>query len=67
MKKKRYLAPTLSSIKPIHTTLLASISGWTPTGDKKDGTGIKEEDKNNPFTDDSFGAKNHNAWSSWDE
>ena len=67
--KKTYFTPTLSIIQATHTPLLASSgdSGWTPTGDKKDGSGIKEEDKNNPYTDDSFGAKKYNAWSNWDD
>lgn len=34
---------------------------------EKDGSGTKEEDKNNPYKDDSFGAKEHNAWSDWDD
>ena len=36
--------------------MLAASEGWTTT-DKNGGKGIVEEDKNNPYDDDSFGAK----------
>ena len=49
----------VTAVSSINIKLAASgpgDSGWT-TSDKNHGQGIKEEDKNDPYSDDSFGAK----------
>ena len=46
-------------------TLMAAVSGWTPN--VNNGFGIVEEDPNNAKDDDSFGAKDNNSGSLWDE
>lgn len=46
---------------------MAAVSGWTPNGNQNNGSGIVEEDPNNPKDDDSFGAKDNNSGSLWDE
>lgn len=59
--RKQYVTPytTVTMMIEAQAVLAASgpgDSGWT-TSDKNHGQGIKEEDKNDPYSDDSFGAK----------
>lgn len=52
--KKKYIAPSIEIIN-MEPTCIMEVSGWTPSGDKKnDGFGIVEEDKDKPFNDDEF-------------
>ena len=55
--KKKYITPAINiiEIQPISMLAASPNSGWTPSGDKdKDGFGVTEEDKDNPFKDDEF-------------
>lgn len=52
--KKKYIAPSIEIIN-MEPTSIMEVSGWTPSGDKKnDGFGIVEEDENNQYKDDEF-------------
>lgn len=51
--KKKYIAPSIEIINMEPTSIMEE-SDWTPTGNKKDGSGVTEEDKDNPFKDDEF-------------
>lgn len=52
--KKKYIAPSIEIIN-MEPTSIMEVSGWTPSGDKKnDGFGVTEEDKDNPFKDEEF-------------
>lgn len=51
--KKKYIAPSIEIIN-MEPTSIMEVSGWTPTGNKNDGVGVTEEDKDNPFKDDEF-------------
>lgn len=68
MKKNKYIVPTINVVNVESATLMAAVSsGWTPNGDKNSGFGIVEEGPNNSKDDDSFGAKDNNSGSLWDE
>ncbi|WP_297242926.1 hypothetical protein [uncultured Prevotella sp.] len=69
MKKNKYIVPTINVVNVESATLMAAVSsGWTPNGDKENsGFGIVEEDPSAPKGDDSFGAKDNNSGSLWDE
>lgn len=52
--KKKYIAPSIEIIN-MEPTSIMEVSGWTPSGDKKNnGFGIVEENKDNAFKDDEF-------------
>ncbi len=52
--KKKYIAPSIEIIN-MEPTSIMEVSGWTPSGDKKnDGFGIVEEDKDHQYKDDEF-------------
>ena len=52
--KKKYIAPSIEIIN-FEPTCIMKVSGWTPSGDKKnDGFGVIEEDGDHPFKDDEF-------------
>lgn len=51
--KKKYIAPSIEIIN-MEPTSIMEVSGWTTTGDKNNGSGVTEEDKDNPFKDDEF-------------
>lgn len=53
--KKSYISPTITVIS-VESSELMTVSGWTPTGDPKDGFDIVEEDETNGsyFDDDDF-------------
>lgn len=51
--KKKYIAPSIEIIN-MEPTSIMEVSGWTPTGNKNDGSSVTEEDKDNPFKDDEF-------------
>ena len=65
MTKKIYITPAINVVQIESTDVLASISGWTPDGDKSNGFGVVEEGKNGSYDDDSFGAK-ENIYDTWD-
>lgn len=65
MTKKKYITPAINVVQIESTDVLASISGWTPDGDKGNGSGVVEEGKNGSYDDDSFGAK-ENIYDTWD-
>lgn len=65
MTKKIYITPAINVVQIESTDVLASISGWTPDGDKGNGFGVVEEGKNGSYDDDSFGAK-ENIYDTWD-
>lgn len=65
MTKKTYITPAINVVQIESTDVLASISGWTPDGDKNNGFGVVEEGKNGSYDDDSFGAK-ENIYDTWD-
>lgn len=45
--KKTYISPAITVIGVESSELMASVSGWTPTGDPKDGFDVVEEDETN--------------------
>ena len=53
--KKSYISPTITVIS-VESSELMTVSGWTPTGDPKDGFDVVEEDETNGgyFKDDDF-------------
>lgn len=51
--KKKYIAPSIEIIN-MEPTSIMEVSGWTPTGNKNDGFGIVEEDKDHQYKDDEF-------------
>ena len=57
--------PAINIVRVEAMDILASISGWTSDGDKSHGGSIVEEDKNRPYDDDSFGAK-ESIYDTWD-
>lgn len=68
MKKNKYIVPTINVVNVESATLMAAVSGWTPKDDKNQGFVIVEEDPSKPIDDDdSFGAKDNNSGSLWDE
>ncbi len=67
MKKNKYIVPTINVVNVESATLMAAVSGWTPNGNKNNGSGIVEENPSKPMDDDSFGAKGNNSGSLWDE
>ncbi len=54
--KKTYISPAITVIGVESSELMASVSGWTPDGDKAHGFDIVEEDETNGgyFKDDDF-------------
>lgn len=42
--KKTYISPAITVIG-VESSELMSVSGWTPTGDPKDGFNVVEEDE----------------------
>lgn len=67
--RKQYVTPCMTVTLMIEDQAVLAASGpgdsgWT-TSDKKDGQGILDEDKNNPYSDGSFGAKG-NIGLDWD-
>ena len=44
--KKSYISPTITVIS-VESSELMTVSGWTPTGDPKDGFDVVEEDETN--------------------
>ena len=52
--KKSYISPTITVIS-VESSELMTVSGWTPTGDPKDGFDVVEEDdQNGGYFDDDF-------------
>lgn len=53
--KKKYIKPTCTVIEMDAQPILAASDNlkWT-TSDEQNGTGVIEEDPDNPFDDDSF-------------
>lgn len=52
--KKSYISPAITVIS-VESSDLMSVSGWTPTGDPKDGFDVVEEDeKNGGYFDEDF-------------
>lgn len=52
--KKSYISPAITVIG-VESSDLMSVSGWTPTGDPKDGFDVVEEDeKNGGYFDEDF-------------
>ena len=51
--KKTYISPAITIIG-VESSELMTVSGWTPTGDPKDGFSVVEEDetKGGYFDDD---------------
>ena len=64
MKKKTYIKPSID-ITLLHTdrilTAVSNTSGSDPNGNKTDAPGYGGEGSGEDM------AKDHNAWSSWDE
>lgn len=53
--KKTYISPAITVIGVESSELMASVSGWTPTGDPKDGFDVVEEDETNDgYSDEDF-------------
>ncbi len=50
--KKTYISPAITVIGVESSELMASVSGWTPDGEKGNGFGVVEED--NTYDDDDF-------------
>ncbi len=52
--KKTYISPAITVIG-VESSELMTVSGWTPTGDPKDGFDVVEEDeKNGGYFDEDF-------------
>lgn len=53
--KKTYISPAITVIG-VESSELMTVSGWTPTGDPKDGFSVVEEDDQNGgyFDDNDF-------------
>lgn len=52
--KKSYISPAITVIG-VESSELMTVSGWTPTGDPKDGFDVVEEDeKNGGYFDEDF-------------
>lgn len=51
--KNKYIAPSIEIIN-MEPTSIMEVSGWTPSGNKNDGFGIVEEDKDHQYKDDEF-------------
>lgn len=55
IKKVSYIAPMSMLIRVSNEPLMAATSGGWTTTDREHGHGIVEEDKDNPYDDDTFG------------
>lgn len=52
--KKTYISPAITVIG-VESSELMSVSGWTPTGDPKDGfSAVEEDEKNGGYFDEDF-------------
>ncbi len=52
--KKKYISPAITVISSESSELMASVSGWSPDGNKEHGFGVVEEDDENPYNDNDF-------------
>ena len=53
MSKAKYIEPEMDIIE-FGNEDVCTLSGWTPDGNKNNGFGIVEEDKDHPYTDGDF-------------
>lgn len=54
VSKAKYTAPEMDIVEFGNEDLVCVVSGWTPDGDKNNGFGVVEEDKDHPYTDGDF-------------
>ena len=54
VSKAKYTAPSVELIQFGNEDLVCDVSGWTPDGNKNNGFGVTEEDKDHPYTDGDF-------------
>ena len=54
MSNVTYTTPKVDIIEFGNEDLVCTVSGWTPDGNKNNGFGVVEEDKDHPFTDGDF-------------